>query len=101
MSVSEGSVGASEGWSGLIVRLARMPKYPVNRLGGETSLSEEALLTCTLSGILRDDTKATSPSLKCALALSGTQTSQNRVADLRIESVALQLLLDSPKAETR
>ena len=95
-----GQWGAMRGWSGLIVRLARMPKYPVNRLGGEASLSEEALLTCALSGILRDDTKAPSPSLECALALSGTQTSQNRVADLRIESVTLQLLLDSPKAET-
>lgn len=87
-------------WSGLIVRLARMPKYPENRLGGEASLGEEALLTGALSGILRDDTKATSPSLECALALSGAQTSQNRIADLRIESVAMQLLLDSPKTKT-
>ena len=87
-------------WSGLVVRLAHMPKYPVNRLGGEASLGEEALLTGALGGILRGDIKATSPSLECALAFSGAQTSQNRVADLRIESVALQLLLDSPKAET-
>lgn len=77
-----------------------MPKHPVNRVGGKASLSEEALLTCSLGGVSRGDAKAAGPSLECALALGGAQTSQNRVADLRVESMHLQLLLDSSKAET-
>ncbi len=88
------------GQSSLIVSLAGMPKHPVNRVGGKASLREKALLTCALGGILRHDAKAPGPSLERAFALGGAQTSQNRVADLRVESMHLQLLLDSPKAET-
>ena len=77
-----------------------MPKHPVNRVGGKASLSKESLLTRSFSGILRDDAKPTGPGLECAIAFGLAQARKNRVADLRIESVALHLLLDSPKAET-
>ena len=72
----------------------------MNRIGSKTSLGEESLLTCSLGRVLRGDAKAASPSLEGAFALGGAQAGQNRVADPWIESMHLQFLLDSPKAET-
>jgi len=95
--VSETSVRRQ---SGVIETLNRVTKHPVNRLGSKASLGEESLLTCSLGRILRGDAEAASPSLEGAFALGGAQASQNRIADLRVESMHLQLLLDSPKAET-
>ena len=59
------------------------------------------MLTRTLGRVLGCNAEAAHPGIKSSLALGGSQRSQYRGADQRIEPMGLQLLLDSTKTEAR
>ena len=87
--------------SGVVVSIAPLPNNPLNRIRGEAALREETLLTCAFGRVLGRHAKAARPGVEGPLALGGTQCCQHRGADLRIEPMGLQLLLDSTKSEAR
>ena len=87
--------------SDVVVPFAPLPNDPLNRISGESSLCEETLLTCTFGRVLSSLAKAARPGVEGSLALGGTQRCQYRGADLRIEPMGLQLLLNSTKTEAR